>query len=91
VGYERERKEPTVEEVRDEDTNGDHDLEETGDASADVLGRALGDEGGRDGRDAADADTGDDTAGIDVGEAAAVTGDSGQDLKQDSVPTRRGD
>ena len=71
---------PTVDEVRDHDTEGDHDLEQAGDAPADVLGRTLGHERGRDGGNGADAYTGDDAPCVDVPDAARAPGDGLQDL-----------
>lgn len=70
-----------VDKVAQHHADGDHDLEQACDAATDVLGRAFGDVGGRDGRDTANAEARDHSAGVDVGDAFAVAGYRGQDLQ----------
>lgn len=67
----------TVDEVREHDADGDHDLEETSDAATDVLRRTLGDIGGCDGRNGTDTDARNDTAAIDVAQPAATNAGNG--------------
>lgn len=76
----------TIDEVRDHDTDGDHDLEETSDTPADVLGAALRHVGGRDGRDGTNTNTSDDTAGINVAQAARATSNGLQNLSRINQP-----
>ena len=80
-GINKKRAEPTVNEVRDHDTNGDHNLEQASDTTTDFLGTALGYIGGSDSGDRTDADTGDDTASIDVAKATRATRYRLQDLQ----------
>ena len=78
----------TVDEVGEHDADGDHDLEEAGDAAADILGRALGHESRRDGGDGTDTQAGDDTPGIDVAKPSRTARDGLEDLKKVSVPVK---
>ena len=71
----------TVDEVRNHDADGDHDLEETGDAPPDLLGAALRDVRGRDGRNGPNAETRDDAPRVDVAQAARAASDGLQNLR----------
>lgn len=71
----------TVDKVGQHDADCDHDLEETGDSTSDLLWRAFGDEGGGDCRDCTDTDTCDDSTCIDVAYAARTPSDGLKDLR----------
>ena len=71
----------TIDPVTQHDTNCNHDLEHARDAATDLLGRALGDERRRDGRDGTNAHTGNDTSAVDVANAARAASDGLQDLR----------
>ena len=60
----------TVDEVREHNADGDHDLEHARDAAPDVFGTALRHERGRDGGDRADAQPRDDPPRVDEPQAA---------------------
>jgi hypothetical protein len=81
AGSREVKRDAVVEEVGDENTGGDPDLEQTGDTTANILGRALGDEGWCDCGDATDTDAGDDAAPVNVGESTGATSHCSEDLE----------
>ena len=64
----------TVDEVRQHDTDSHHDLEQARNATTVLLGGALGDIGGSDGRNRTNTNTRDDTTGIDGAETERRSG-----------------
>ena len=55
----------TIDEVRDHNTNSDHDLEHAGDTSTNVFGRALGHICGSHSGNATNTETGNNTTSVD--------------------------
>jgi hypothetical protein len=74
-------KTPTVYEIRDTHTNGDHNLEQPRDATTHLLRRALRNIRGRDGGKRANAETADDAPRVDVREPVFTASDGGEDLE----------
>jgi hypothetical protein len=66
------------------------DLEEAGDAPTDVLGRALGDVGGREGVDAANSDAGEDSARMNESETVRAAVAHGREDLEEGTGIRRG-
>jgi hypothetical protein len=67
-----------VDNVGGHGTEGDYDLEQAGDSTADVLGGALGDVGVCDSRDTADARDGDNVTRVNEPEAQLSGGSDGR-------------